>query len=337
MEKKKRSHMKMAQLCKISGFSRQTIHSYLRKGILPPPTKMGRNLHFYDETHLEYLERIRFLRQVKRLSLEQINLSLNGSDSCQEALSTPSESFVLTSTLETQEGSNQNKGQQIIDNALLLFSERGFENVRISDITEPLNIGKGTFYLYFENKQELLLECFKKLRDIIQPLEQKQRVVSQKDFYIKMKERWFGFQSSYASFPGVLHLLRTSANSVDPNICEKAREAYDAVIKPLRDDILVAIKDGLVREDVDPDLSAHMLWGIGENMAFRKGLDDKYSNEEIADFLLDILYHLFRPAGPSISRKDRSATVDRDKISPSKVRQTPTVTIYWAFPICQGQ
>ncbi len=293
MAKKKRSHMKIAQLSEASGLGRSTIHNYLRMDLLPPPIKVGLNLHLYDETHLERLREIRYLRQIKGLSLVQIKASLS-ERSFQEGFAANDKSFTETSALRGPEDSSAHKGHQIINKAIYLFSEYGYENVKVSDITESLHMGKGTFYLYFKNKQELLLECFRMLRSMIQPLEQKKQIVSQKDFYLKMRDRWVGFQNSYSSFPGILNLLRTAANSADPNIREKAKEAYDSVIQPLRDDIRAAVGQGKVR-DVDPELTAYVLWGIAEVMAFRIGLDDNYSTEECADFLLELVNRLLRP------------------------------------------
>lgn len=50
------------------------------------------------------------------------------------------------------------KRQTVIDTALRLFVERGYEQVSVDDILRAANISKGTFYHYFDSKEELLAE-----------------------------------------------------------------------------------------------------------------------------------------------------------------------------------
>src|SRR5882757_9868121 len=61
--------MRMAELARRSGVSRETIHFYLREGLLPRPRKGGKTVAFYDEGHLQRLRLIRRLREEKYLPL----------------------------------------------------------------------------------------------------------------------------------------------------------------------------------------------------------------------------------------------------------------------------
>ncbi len=49
----------------------------------------------------------------------------------------------------------------LLDVALALFHEKGIYWTKIEDITERADIGKGTFYQYFESKEELLADLLK--------------------------------------------------------------------------------------------------------------------------------------------------------------------------------
>lgn len=47
---------------------------------------------------------------------------------------------------------------ELLETSLSLFGERGYERVSVQDITEAVGIAKGTFYHYFDSKEELLAE-----------------------------------------------------------------------------------------------------------------------------------------------------------------------------------
>jgi DNA-binding transcriptional MerR regulator len=64
--------MRMAELAERSGVARETIHFYLREGLLPRPRKGGKTVAYYDEEHLERLRTIRRLREEKYLPLAVI-------------------------------------------------------------------------------------------------------------------------------------------------------------------------------------------------------------------------------------------------------------------------
>ena len=52
---------------------------------------------------------------------------------------------------------NPEKYQRILDAAVAVFAEKGFFTSRISDIADRANVADGTVYLYFKNKEEILM------------------------------------------------------------------------------------------------------------------------------------------------------------------------------------
>ncbi|MEW5821112.1 MAG: TetR/AcrR family transcriptional regulator [Cyanobacteriota bacterium] len=56
----------------------------------------------------------------------------------------------------------QDKSHLLMDSALKIFVEKGFQKTKIKDITDNASLAAGTFYLYFKNKDELIDAIFQR-------------------------------------------------------------------------------------------------------------------------------------------------------------------------------
>lgn len=54
------------------------------------------------------------------------------------------------------EENKQKKRSALLSHAFSLFTNKGINNTTISDITEHAGVGKGTFYFYFKDKEDLI-------------------------------------------------------------------------------------------------------------------------------------------------------------------------------------
>src|ERR1700756_4859113 len=54
-------------------------------------------------------------------------------------------------------GRNADKYQRILEAAAAVFAEKGFFTSRIADIADRADVADGTVYLYFKNKDEILM------------------------------------------------------------------------------------------------------------------------------------------------------------------------------------
>lgn len=55
----------------------------------------------------------------------------------------------------------QNTQQRVYKTAVALMSEKGFQNITVSEICKKAGVSVGTFYNYFESKNDILDEIFK--------------------------------------------------------------------------------------------------------------------------------------------------------------------------------
>ena len=62
--------------------------------------------------------------------------------------------------MKNNNGKNEDKHQRIIKAALKVFAKKGFYNSRVSEIAKEAAVADGTIYLYFKNKDDILISVF---------------------------------------------------------------------------------------------------------------------------------------------------------------------------------
>jgi TetR/AcrR family fatty acid metabolism transcriptional regulator len=70
------------------------------------------------------------------------------------------DSFIfLKGTLKVKK--NKPKYNQIIDAAVIIIAENGYHQARVSKIAKQAGVADGTIYLYFKNKEDILISLFR--------------------------------------------------------------------------------------------------------------------------------------------------------------------------------
>jgi AcrR family transcriptional regulator len=207
------------------------------------------------------------------------------------------------------------KKKEIIDKAIEYFSKNGIADTKIEDITDALGIGKGSLYLYFKGKRDLLFHCIERLTTIIIPQEVWLDIREETDYKLRFKKRLIAFLKAYPTFCGILGLVTQNLESNDPTLAKKASDAYRLLAGPLIKDLRWAVKHGWVRE-VDEDVIAFILLAAGEGMGNMLKIDPRYNIEKIADIAWDFI----------INGIGKSKSVNTED----------TGSLYWKLIDCNG-
>jgi len=180
------------------------------------------------------------------------------------------------------------KKQLIIDRAIEFFSKNGIADTKIEDITNAIGIGKGTLYLYFNGKKDLLLNCIDRLATIIVPKEVWLDIREETNYKLRFQKRLIAFLRAYPTFCGILNLVNQSFVSNDPDLAKKAGDAHRMLTGPLMKDLRWAISHGWARE-IDEQVIASMLLATGEGVANMLMIDPRYTIEKVAEIMWDFV------------------------------------------------
>lgn len=154
----------------------------------------------------------------------------------------------------------------IIDSALHLFVEQGYIKTTVEDITSRADIGHGTFYKYFKNKQDLLGQVADDLLSNIN------NNFSPKDKKLSVWERLYneayGIMEFYVKHRTILLALK-EAMMVDKQFEDQWIKIHESLFRRVEHDIKGSMKKGYCRNlDADATVLAlnSMLEGYGHHL-----------------------------------------------------------------------
>ena len=180
------------------------------------------------------------------------------------------------------------KKKQIVEKAVELFSQKGFENTSIEDITNSLGMAKGTLYLYYKSKRDLLLDCIGRLTTMIVPKEVWENIRGETDFKMRHQKRLEAFLRAFPTFCGILDIVNASFQSNDQRLAKKASETFRLLASPIIRDIHWAINHGIARP-VNEEITAYCMLGMGEGLGNVLKIHPEYSVEMLAETASDFL------------------------------------------------
>lgn len=177
----------------------------------------------------------------------------------------------------TQRG--QERRDQLIACAARLFAERGYHPTSVADIVEALGVGKGVFYWYFSSKEELLTELLKSSHQALRRRQQsaigdEPDPVRRIELGIRATLAWFRDHRDYFS---IIQFAATD-ETFAPVLRRNREVALADTIRHLKD----AIVEGLI-PDADPEMLAHSIYGVLDQMTRRYLIEHDEPVDRVAD------------------------------------------------------
>ncbi|MEV5570560.1 TetR/AcrR family transcriptional regulator [Spirillospora sp. NPDC052269] len=191
--------------------------------------------------------------------------------------------------------------RRLLDAAERVFSELGYYEASIVKITEAAEVSQGTFYLYFEGKQQIFDEL---VDDLNRRVRHAMREASGQGATHAERER-LGFAAFFtftAEHPALYRIIR-SAEFVSPRAMHRH---YARIAEGYVETLRAAMADGVVAQ-ADPEVLAWALMGVGELIGMRWILWEESGPRQIPDEVFEELY-VFVLRGLGVRPKDRRAT-----------------------------
>ena len=154
--------------------------------------------------------------------------------------------------------------RKLLEAAEEVFAVLGYHEASIVKITERAGIGLGTFYLYFDSKQQIFEELVVDLnRRVRHSMSEAMAGASGR---IEAERAGFeGFFRFTAAHPALYRVVR-EAEFVSP---EMLRLHYTRIVDGYEAGLRAAQREGDVDEALDPEVTAWALMGAGELIGMR--------------------------------------------------------------------
>ena len=170
--------------------------------------------------------------------------------------------------------------QQILDQAVRLFAERGYHPTSVAEIVESLGVGKGVFYWYFESKEDVFLEILASSSQDLRRLQQA-AIGDEPD---PLRRIDLGIRASLAWFREHRELFNLGQFAATEERFAAALRQNEAVaVDDITRHLKEAMADGRI-PDQDPAMLAHALIGATRHLA-RTYL---YAADEPVDVVADV-------------------------------------------------
>jgi len=181
------------------------------------------------------------------------------------------------------------KYQRILDAAVSVFAEKGFHAARVSDVADRADVADGTIYLYFSNKEELLMTAINTAFDAFMrdARTQLDAVASAADKLRLLARLHLEALGSNRDLAVVLQMeLRQSARFLAPFSHKHMVEYLGLVRAAIRE----GQTQGIFRPDLREKIAANCFFGALDEMVTSWVLDEtNYPLSDVADSVVDII------------------------------------------------
>jgi AcrR family transcriptional regulator len=147
----------------------------------------------------------------------------------------------------------------VLAGAVEVFNERGYDGTSMGDLAQRLGIAKSTIYHHVTGKEELLSLALERALNGLSSVADRARAldapaIERLEYLVRGSVRVLETELPYVTL-----LLRVRGNTEVERAALAQRRAFDRFVAEL---VAQARRDGDIRPDVDPMITARLLFGL---------------------------------------------------------------------------
>ncbi len=184
----------------------------------------------------------------------------------------------------------ENKHSKIIAAAVKVFAKKGFFTARISDIAKEAKVADGTIYLYFNNKNDILVSVFD--QELGKLVEKTENHIKESSNPVEMLrifiEQHIAFMKKKRNLSEVLHIeLRQASKVIKGYQAEKYVE-YENIVADI---IRKGQSKSIFNSEINPDIAKRIVLGALDELTrvWNSSYESHYSKEDLAFQLIEVL------------------------------------------------
>lgn len=158
------------------------------------------------------------------------------------------------------------KYQAIIDAAVRVIAKHGYHNAQVAKIAREANVADGTIYLYFRNKDDVLISVFReKMGEFIHATRERLDQVPTAEE--KLRELIHMHLSQLAQNWDMAVVTQIELRQSNPVVRTEIRETLRQYYRLIEDVVRQGMAEGVFRRDVDVRTIRMMIFGTLDETA----------------------------------------------------------------------
>lgn len=186
---------------------------------------------------------------------------------------------------------NNEKYYRIIDAATKVFARKGFYKAKISEIASEAQVADGTIYIYFENKDDILICLFEEQMKAV--LDNMVIRISKEDDPLKKLEKFaLAHLQLVEQNKNMAEIIQVEVRQSSKFMKEYRNDPFVQYLELIADIIRQGQKEGLFKKGIIPGVAKRAFFGALDEMSrfwvlsSRRQYDIKTAAKQISEYFL---------------------------------------------------